>query len=368
MNMPAYERILNKEKREATIRMYGVIGRDVNGNRMAHDLVEMDNDADTIHIRINSDGGSVSEGFSVVSAILSARAYIHVHVDGIAASMAAVIAISGDKLTMQDYAKLMIHDPFFAGKGSGKLSARDIKALDSIKDSLRTVLSRRGCGKEKIASLMKEETWLSAEEAKTAGLADEIVSTPRKEELGNLSTPELMNRIMNEYQPKKRVFKMNEIAKALGLPENATEQQILDAIKARDKAVEDSRRSVVDSLLALGEKNGTVTEKNKERLKRLAASDFELFAEMASEVPESPESGEEGTLTKKPGASAEWHRLSDVINKTIESKGKKETKASKGNRTWDWYQKHDPAALARLEHEDPERFNKLLDEYESTIE
>ena len=139
--MPVYERILNKDKREATIRMYGVIGKDVNGNQMAHDLAELDNEADTVHIRINSDGGSVSQGFSVVSAILSARAYIHIHVDGIAASMAAVIAISGDKLTMQDYAKLMIHDPFFAGKGSGKLSARDMKALDSIKDSLRTVLS-----------------------------------------------------------------------------------------------------------------------------------------------------------------------------------------------------------------------------------
>ncbi len=51
---------------------------------------------------------------------------------------------------------------------------------------------------------MKDETWFSAEEAKAAGLADEIVTTPRKDELGNLSTPELMSRIMNEYQPVKK--------------------------------------------------------------------------------------------------------------------------------------------------------------------
>lgn len=365
--MPVYERILNKDKREATIRMYGVIGKDVNGNQMAHDLAELDNEADTVHIRINSDGGSVSQGFSVVSAILSARAYIHIHVDGIAASMAAVIAISGDKLTMQDYAKLMIHDPFFAGKGSGKLSARDMKALDSIKDSLRTVLSRRGCDKDRIASLMKDETWFSAEEAKAAGLADEIVTTPRKDELGNLSTPELMSRIMNEYQPVKK-SNMKAIAKALGLPEDATEQQILAAIQKRGKEAEDYRQSVVDRLLALGEKNGTVTEKNKERMKRLATADFDLFAEMVSEVSDSHDDGEDEPLTTKPGASAEGRRLSDVINKTIEGKGKKGTKASKDNRTWDWYQKHDPVALSRMEHEDPERFNKLLDEYESSIE
>ena len=98
----AYELIENKEKREATIRMYGVIGRDVDGNRMAYDIANLDKEADTIHILINSDGGSVSQGLSVVSAILSAKAYIHAHVNGIAASMAAVIAISSDKVSMQD--------------------------------------------------------------------------------------------------------------------------------------------------------------------------------------------------------------------------------------------------------------------------
>ena len=45
----AYELIENKEKREATIRMYGVIGRDVDGNRMAYDIANLDKEADTIH-------------------------------------------------------------------------------------------------------------------------------------------------------------------------------------------------------------------------------------------------------------------------------------------------------------------------------
>ena len=43
----AYELIENKEKREATIRMYGVIGRDVDGNRMAYDIANLDQEADT---------------------------------------------------------------------------------------------------------------------------------------------------------------------------------------------------------------------------------------------------------------------------------------------------------------------------------
>ena len=197
----AYELIENKEKREASIRMYGVIGRDVDGNRMAYDIAELDKDADTIHILINSDGGSVSQGLSVVSAILSAKAYIHAHVNGIAASMAAVIAVSSDRVSMQDYAKLMIHDPHIPGMKDEKLSARDRKALDSIADTLRIILTRRGCDKETITSLMKDETWFSASEAQSAGLCDDVVTTPRKEELSNLSVPELMNRTKAEALP-----------------------------------------------------------------------------------------------------------------------------------------------------------------------
>lgn len=58
----AYELIENKERREATIRMYGVIGRDVDGNRMAYDIAQLDKDADTIHILINSDGEVYRKG------------------------------------------------------------------------------------------------------------------------------------------------------------------------------------------------------------------------------------------------------------------------------------------------------------------
>lgn len=363
--MSAYERIINKEKREATIRMYGVIGKEVDGNRMAHDLSELDSEADTIHILINSDGGSVSEGLSIVSAILSAKAYIHAHVNGIAASMAAVIAISADKVSMQDYGKLMIHDPFFAGKGKERLSARDMKALDSITDTLRTILSRRGCDKEKIASLMRDETWFSASEARAAGLADEVVSTPRKDEFSNLSVPELLIRVMREYQPKKR-DKMNEIAKALGLPENATEQQILDAIRTKDRTLHERGTALIARYMALGKKNGTVTEKNEKRMERLAAADFDLFAETVTDVPETTDiDNENEPLTGKRPVNAETRRFSDMLNK---AQAQKKGKGKNDNgRDWDWYQNHDPEALRQMERDDPERFSQLLDEYENKI-
>lgn len=358
-----YQQIIDKEKREATIALYGVIGDDISGNRVAQDIASMDSEVDTIKVLINSNGGSVSEGLSIVSAILSARAYIHAFVNGIAASMAAVIAVAADKVTMQDYAKLMIHNPFYEGKGSDKLSNKERKALDSITDTLRTILSRRGCDKEKIATLMNNETWFSAEEAKAEGLADEVVTTSRKEELGSLSTSELMDRIMNENksinnQPKKQ---MKEIAKALGLPEDATEQQMIDAIVDVKKQADEQRKLVVETFLRLGEKKGVVTTDNKDRMTRLAAADITLFLDLVQNEEDKPTQPQEPPLTKPDGKGSQ--RLSNAIAQLRE----KGAQNQRPERTWDWYQKNDPQALMEMERTDPEKFNRLLDEYEQSI-
>ena len=118
--------------------------------------------------------------------------------------------------------------------------------------------------------------------------------------------------------------------------------------------------------MVLGEKNGAITEKNKDRMARLASVDFELFAEMISDVQETASEGpdkNDDTLTQK--TVVENRRLSNLLNKT--QPGKKKEGAGKDIRTWDWYQKNDPEALLRIEREEPERFQTLLNEYEQSI-
>ena len=363
--MAQIEVIFNKDKREATIRMYGVIGRDVNGNEMAHELSSLDTDTDTIHLLINSNGGDVSQGLSIVSAILSAKAFVHAHINGIAASMAAVIAISADKVSMQDYAKLMIHDPYFVGKGTERMSDRDKKCLANVTDTLRTILSRRGCQKDKVAKLMSDETWFSADEAKAAGLVDEVVSTPRKQELGSLAAPDLLNFIFLEEKHKKQFVKMKEIAKALGLPETATEQQIIEAINNRTKSAATREQSIVDRMIAIGEQHGTVNERNKERMSRLALADFELFLDMVTDFDSTTKADVENeeTLVAKPDESK---RLSDVLSRKHAVKGSQGGNAQ-AKHDWAWYQEHDPNALLAMEREQPELFKRLLDEYEQSL-
>lgn len=347
------------------MRLFGEIGGQVDADLFARELAALDDVADTVHLHINSPGGDVISGLSIVSAMRSMRAFIHVHVDGIAASMAAVIAIAGDKVSMQDYAKLMIHNPY-PSDDSAEINDKMRKALANLTDTLQTILSRRGCKKEKIGSLMSAETWFTAEEAKAAGLIDEIVNTPRKEEFKNLTTTELLTRIANEYKPvNNKDMDLTKIAAKLGLPATATEQQVLDAIQARETALADQRTALVNHYLALGEKNGTVTDKNKERMKKLASADFDLFAEMVTDVPEEQEdaAGKEDANGIKPTVQANG-RLSAALG---ELKGKAAGAQAQAGKDWNWYQKNNPGYLNELEKTNPTQFKKLLDEYENSL-
>lgn len=362
--MKSYVDIVNMEKKEAVMRLYGEIGVQLDANLFALELASLDTQADTIHIHVNSPGGDVVSGLSIIAAMRSMNAFIHVHIDGLAASMAAVIAIAADRISMQDYGKIMIHNPYPSDK-EAKMNDKLSKALASLTDTLQTILSRRGCKKEKIASLMSAETWFTAEEAKTEGLIDKIIVSERKDEFKNLTTTELLTRVANEYKPvnNNKDMDLTKIAAKLGLPATATEQQIIDAIQTKETALADQRNALVNHYLALGEKNGTVTDKNKERMKKLASADFDLFAEMVTDVPEEQEEGkgQEGAGIKPTVQGA--GRLSAALN---DLKGKGAGTQASG-KDWNWYQKNNPGYLNELEKTNPTQFQKLLDDYENSL-
>lgn len=136
---------------------------------------------------------------------MAANAEIHVHVDGVAASMAAVIAVCGDRVFMYDYAQLMIHDPFFADEPSN-LTPKQKKSLARCKATLQKILSRRGKDEGMIAKLMTAETWFSAEEALANGLIDEIINSSKKKT--SRGCPRRIS--PREYQTSTREFIKNK--------------------------------------------------------------------------------------------------------------------------------------------------------------
>ncbi|WP_304708415.1 head maturation protease, ClpP-related [uncultured Rikenella sp.] len=243
----SYIDIIDREKQEATIRLYGTIGEKIDGDLFAQELASLDHQCELIHLRINSPGGEVMQGLSIVGAMLEMTTPIHVHVDGVAASMAAVIAVCGDRLYMYDFARLMIHDPYFAG--ADELTPKQKKQLARTRESLIRILSRRGKDEAEVDRLMSEETWFSAKEAKAAGLCDVIVAS-RQKALMALAPDELRARI-DERNQSKNDTEMGRItekaAGMLGIKAEAPEVEISAAIEALHNAKAEAEKAKIEA-------------------------------------------------------------------------------------------------------------------------
>lgn len=131
--------------------------------------------AKTIHLFINSPGGNLFSGLAIYNSLVHHKAKIITQVDGVAASIASVIAMAGT-LKMPANSLLMVHDPSCFVGGSSEDIRKAADAMDKMKNSLISVyVNKTGLSSAKVSKMMTEETWLSADEAKELGFADEVI-------------------------------------------------------------------------------------------------------------------------------------------------------------------------------------------------
>lgn len=132
-------------------------------------------DIQTLNIYINSGGGDVFAGQAIHSMLKRHAAEKVVYVDGLAASIASVIAMAGDKIIMPSNAMMMIHNPWTLAYGNAADFRKMADDLDQIAKSIIAVYREKsGMDDEKIMELMDAETWLTAEDAISYGLADQV--------------------------------------------------------------------------------------------------------------------------------------------------------------------------------------------------
>lgn len=177
--------IKNLGNNSAEIDIYGDIGQPglfnpdaISAKQFKEDLAALGNISD-LTIRINSYGGEVFDGNAIYNILIENKASKTVIVDGIAASMASVIAMAADpgKMKMPENAFLMIHDPSMGVIGNAEDLKRYAGLLDQIKESAIKAYQRHAkeLTRDELWELMKEETWISAQDALTYGLASEII-------------------------------------------------------------------------------------------------------------------------------------------------------------------------------------------------
>lgn len=140
-----------------------------------------DIDASTIHLRINSPGGSVFAARAMEQALREHKAKIVVHIDGLAASAATFIAMAGDEIVMGKGAMFMIHKAWTGMWGNAEDLRKEADLLDKIDGTLaQTYAERTGVEQQQISDWMAAETWFTAQEAVEHGFADRVAETEAK--------------------------------------------------------------------------------------------------------------------------------------------------------------------------------------------
>ena len=178
--MKQWYKIQAKSNKTAQILIYETIGEDfwgdgVSAKRFVEDLNALTG-IDVIDLHINSPGGNVFDGNAIYNTLRAYDATVNVFIDGIAASIASVIAMAGDTIEMPENSMLMIHDPSGFVMGTAEDMEKMSVALEKVKVGILAAYHNKSdLDNDEISKMMTAETWLTAQEAVDYGLADKVV-------------------------------------------------------------------------------------------------------------------------------------------------------------------------------------------------
>lgn len=193
--------------------------------------------APEIHLHINSPGGSVFDGVAIHNALKRHPAKVTTYVDGLAASIASIIAIAGDKVVMASNSLFMIHNPWGGVVGDATEMRKMAEVLDKIGETLVNAYEERtGMDRQTIVEAMNDETWYTADEALAAGFIDEVTGAIRAAASFDLSRfrhapkSELVEQSSEEVEPEVVLEVLAEVgATAVDESDGASDHVIAEA-------------------------------------------------------------------------------------------------------------------------------------------
>lgn len=171
------------EPKTGELLLYGPIGSDDGLGWLFDDMTPKQfheeltglGDVDEIRVMINSPGGDVFAGQAIHSMLVRHPANITVFVDGLAASIASIVAMAGDTVVMPKNAMMMVHNPWTVALGDAREFRKLADTLDGIRDAMIAAYEgKTGKTRAELLPILNAETWMTADEAVEMGFADEI--------------------------------------------------------------------------------------------------------------------------------------------------------------------------------------------------
>lgn len=167
-----------------TINLFGAIGEGAAAEfKQALEAA----DGDDVTVRIDTNGGNVVEGFGIYDAVKAYAGKTVAAVESAALSIGSFITTAFDEVQITPNGYLMIHNPWTGAEGDAEEMRKAAGMLDSLQENMQQAYAERsGQTPEAAAEQMKQETWLSAQEALAAGYVDKIQEQPRSSAVAKL--------------------------------------------------------------------------------------------------------------------------------------------------------------------------------------
>lgn len=344
---------------KAIIMLYGEIGegRSVDSNRVVSELFALSDQGCKIEVRINSQGGDVFSGMAIYNALRQSKEDITIYIDGVAASIAGIIALCGKPLYMSPYAKLMLHNVSGGTYGNAKELRQMADQMEVLQSNLATMIAGRlGMEADNVAKKYfdGQDHWITANEALDMKLVDGIYTM---DEVANppTTTEGIYNYFNNRFdfkpQNNEEMALIDDIktipsfedktdssavlAHIRELENKATKVGILEkTVKTYRDELEKARKEQDDALINEAVKAGKIGNEQVETFKNLLKSDRENTIKLIG--------GMKGRAS---------NRATDFINPDTPSGG------SFANKTWDEIDKANN--LAQLKNQDLALFKNL---------
>ena len=286
------------ESNTTEVMIYDEIGLyGVNAKSFIEEIKMIPKDTSVL-LRINSPGGSVIDGLAIYDAVNRMPQKVTSRIEGIAASMASVVALAADEVIMSENSLYMIHNVWGGEVGESGDLRKAADLMDKMSNRLVSIyMSKTGKSEDQIRSWMNEETWFDSSEAVEAGFInfiEEPILMAAKFDIDkyNYKNNNLVNNLFNNQKKENQMEKEFEnlksfISEMFNKTTEAKEVKILDneevinKMSAIEESIEESAKSIVELNGSIVEKDGyiaTLTEelnsyKTKEAKKEGMPSD-----------------------------------------------------------------------------------------------
>ena len=351
---------------------YGTIWEG-DGRYFLEEFARLERDYSEITIHLHTPGGSVFDGNLIYNALNKSASFVHIVIDGIAASMGAIIILSAKKVSIVENGYIMLHAPASYSNGDADTFEKEAKLLRSVeKNFIEKLSARTGKPIKEVEKWLVGENWFDAKEAKQLGFVTDIIpaQTTTLLPIDNVSSMGEQNvynmyaglfatlKTVNISDKNMKSILVNSLVQALslsGISEESSETAVLQAIQERitnekvarekaENALNAFKKAQITAVIENAIKSGKITEAQKAVYEKIAeTSGVEALTTVL-----------ENTAVAGGKQAIQAPNISAMLQANSGNAG------ARASWDFDQWQKEDPKGLEKLSVDQPERFKELF--------